>query len=64
MGLLFAIAIEPLAITIRANENISGVKREDRTGSVCAEDLLLYISEPVASIPLVLNIFTQSQDTN
>uniref|UniRef100_A0A669BN31 Reverse transcriptase domain-containing protein n=1 Tax=Oreochromis niloticus TaxID=8128 RepID=A0A669BN31_ORENI len=59
--LLFALAIEPLAISLRSNPDITGVTRygiEQRV-SLYADDLLLYISEPASSFPMVLSILEQ-----
>ena len=54
--LLFAIAIEPLALAIRQDSSIKGI---DRGGLECkislyADDLLLYISDPLLSLPQLL----------
>lgn len=59
--LLFAIAIEPLAIALRTSPHITGIKRfgiEQKT-SLYADDLLLYISNLSVSIPAALDIFSQ-----
>lgn len=54
--LLFALAIEPLAIAIRDSGDISGVLRggTEHKVSLYADDLLLYISNPNTSLPAVL----------
>uniref|UniRef100_A0A3B5RAA6 Reverse transcriptase domain-containing protein n=1 Tax=Xiphophorus maculatus TaxID=8083 RepID=A0A3B5RAA6_XIPMA len=54
--LLFALAIEPLAIALRCNTSIIGIKRNDTETKVSlyADDLLLYISNLNISIPAVL----------
>ena len=51
--LLFALAIEPLAIALRDNILIKGIWRNntDHKVSLYADDMLLYISEPVSSLP-------------
>ncbi|KAF7642893.1 hypothetical protein LDENG_00249020 [Lucifuga dentata] len=59
--LLFTIAIEPLAIWLHGEAGFEGITR---IGSVhklsfYADDLLLYISYPVSSIPVVLWILDQ-----
>ena len=54
----FAVAIEPLAIALRSNPNITRVTRgglEQRV-SLYADDLLLYISRPNTSIPTALSL--------
>lgn len=55
--LLFAIAIEPLAIALRASA-MAGIKRGELEHklSLYADDLLLYVSDPCTSIPLVLKL--------
>ena len=56
--LLFALAIEPLAIWLRQEGGFEGVSRAGTVHklSLYADDLLLYMSNPVASLPVVLNI--------
>lgn len=56
--LLFAIAIEPLAIWLRSEERFKGIMRRGITHklSLYADDLLLYISDPVTSLPVLLDI--------
>ena len=46
-------AIEPLAIALRAEERIKGILRDNMTHKVSlyADNLLLHISNPVESIP-------------
>lgn len=55
--LLFALALEPLAIAIRQNAAITGVYREglEQKISLYADDLILYISNPDGSLPVVLS---------
>uniref|UniRef100_A0A8C7ZH32 Reverse transcriptase domain-containing protein n=1 Tax=Oryzias sinensis TaxID=183150 RepID=A0A8C7ZH32_9TELE len=54
--LLFAIAIEPLAISLRTLENYTGILRAkcEHKVSLYADDLLLYISNPSISIPSIM----------
>ncbi len=55
--LLFALAIEALSITLKSLPSISGIYRggvEYRL-SLYADDLLLYISDPVLSIPHIIH---------
>lgn len=54
--LLFALAIEPLSITLKSLPSISGIRRggvEHRI-SLYADDLLLYVSNPVLSVPHIV----------
>uniref|UniRef100_A0A3B3IBF2 Reverse transcriptase domain-containing protein n=1 Tax=Oryzias latipes TaxID=8090 RepID=A0A3B3IBF2_ORYLA len=55
---LFAIAIEPLAIWLRAEERFKGIVRSGITHKVSlyADDVLLYISDPLKSLPILLDI--------
>ena len=59
--LLFAVAVEPLAIALRQSKEFHGIERGGLTHKVSlyAEDILLYISEPLKSVPTILNILTQ-----
>uniref|UniRef100_A0A3B4X097 Reverse transcriptase domain-containing protein n=1 Tax=Seriola lalandi dorsalis TaxID=1841481 RepID=A0A3B4X097_SERLL len=54
--LLFAIAIEPLAIAICSDTSIAGIKfgTSEHKLSLYADDLLLYISDPYTSVPPLL----------
>uniref|UniRef100_A0A3Q1EXS2 Reverse transcriptase domain-containing protein n=1 Tax=Acanthochromis polyacanthus TaxID=80966 RepID=A0A3Q1EXS2_9TELE len=56
--LLFALAIEPLAISFRSSTQIIGITRKgiEQRVSLYADDLLLYISKPNISVPSVLSI--------
>lgn len=56
--LLFAIAIEPLAIALRADLEVKGIFRAglEQKVSLYADDLILFISNPLFSIPRVLLI--------
>lgn len=51
--LIFAIAIETLAIAIRSNSNIRGVLCGAQTYKcgLFADDMLLFITSPIASLP-------------
>ena len=59
--LLFAIAIEPLAIWLRSERGFEGITRLGTTHKVSlyADDLLLYISNPITSLPVIFNILEQ-----
>lgn len=59
--LLFAIVIEPLAITLRQSEEFSGIVRGGLTHklSLYADDLLLYTTNPLTSVPFIVNILNQ-----
>uniref|UniRef100_A0A8C2L4R0 Reverse transcriptase domain-containing protein n=1 Tax=Cyprinus carpio TaxID=7962 RepID=A0A8C2L4R0_CYPCA len=54
--LLFAIAIEPLAIAVRQSSVIKGINRMGfvHKVSLYADDTLLFISDPLSSIPELL----------
>lgn len=55
--LLFALAIEPLAIALRLHKDFKGVKRkgQEYKVSLYADDLLLYVSDPESSLPSILD---------
>jgi len=52
------LAIEPLAIALRDNISIKGIWRNNTKYKVSlyADDMLLYISEPVNSLPMILTL--------
>lgn len=54
--LLFALAIEPLAVAIRSHPSIKGkqISEETHTISLYADDILLYLTEPEVSVPALL----------
>lgn len=56
--LLFNLAIEPLAIWLRSHNGFEGISRYGLVHklSLYADDLLLYISNPVSSLPVILDI--------
>ena len=58
---LFALAIEPLAIWLRGEHRFQGIVRSGAENklSLYADDLLLYVSNPAASLPIILNIIEQ-----
>lgn len=53
---LFNIAIEPLAIMLRENAQLTRIHRGGQTHKLClyADDLLLFLSDPSNTIPLAL----------
>lgn len=55
--LLFALAIEPLSIKLKSSTDIHGIHRlgTEHKVSLYADDLLLYISDPVKCVPSILN---------
>lgn len=57
--LLFALAIEPLSIFLRSSPTFTGISRSGAQFklSLYADDLLLYVSDPVSSIPTILSAF-------
>ncbi len=60
--LLFAIAIEPLSIALKASPMIKGITRYgiEYKASLYADDLLLYIEDPKYSIPATEAILKDS----
>ncbi len=56
--LLFDMAIEPLAIMLRNAARLGGIHRgmQNHKLSLYADDLLLFLSNPVTSIPVALDI--------
>lgn len=56
--LLFAVAIEPLALFLRQTTQLTGIFREgqEHRVSLYADDLLLYLSDYSHSLPAALNI--------
>lgn len=56
--LLFALAIEPLSIALRSSTAYQGIRREgvEHRLSLYADDLLLYVRDPVACLPSILTI--------
>ena len=56
--MLFAIAIEPLSITLRYSPLFKGITRNgiEYKLSLYADDLLLYITDPTLSIPAISSI--------
>ena len=59
--LLFAIAVEPLAIALKQSEDFLGVVRGGFTHkiSLYADDILLYVTDPLTSVPPILKILDQ-----
>ncbi|XP_072135984.1 MTOR-associated protein MEAK7 isoform X2 [Mobula birostris] len=59
--LLFAIAIEPLSIAIKSTTLFQGVRRGDMEHhvSLYADDLLLYVSDPIGSSPAIVSLLGQ-----
>lgn len=57
--LLFSVTIEPLAIWLRQEDRCKGVTRFGKSHKLFlyADDLLLYMSDPTASLPIALHIF-------
>ena len=56
--LLFALAIEPLAIAIRQHVDIKGIHRGGLVHKVSlyADDMLLFVSDPLHSLPKLLEL--------
>lgn len=59
--LLFALAVEPLAIWLRGEGRVEGITRNDITHklSLYTDDFLLYMSNPASSIPIITDILIQ-----
>ena len=55
---LFDLAIEPLAVALRIQQDIPGIVRNQviHKVSLYADDLLLYISNPAESIPKLIDV--------
>ena len=55
---MFSLVIEPLAAAIRSDASIRGVRRGDfeHKVSLYADDTLLYVSEPLQSLPRLLDL--------
>lgn len=56
--LLFALALEPLAETIRTHPGIHGYDTANtaNTISLYADDILLYVTQPQTSVPAILSV--------
>lgn len=59
--LLFALAIEPLSIMLKATPSIHGIRRWglEHKVSLYADDLLLYVSDPVACSPHIVDLLSK-----
>ncbi len=59
--LLFILAIEPLSSVLRSSQSISGIKRRgvEYKVSLYADDLLLYITDPLSCISEVVKILKE-----
>lgn len=59
--LVFAVAIEPLAIALRASVDIRGIQRGtlEHKVSLYADDMLLYVFDPSSSIPNLLELLDE-----
>lgn len=55
--LLFALALEPLSLTFQTSPAIDGIHRRGREHrlSLYADDLLLYVSDPVSCAPYIIH---------
>ena len=58
---LFATTIEPLAAMIRSHDHIKGITigREEHIISLYADDILLYLHDPLNSMPSLLSLFEE-----
>lgn len=59
--LLFTLAIEPLALWLRSAVDFRGITRSGTTHKVSlyADDLLLYVSDPINSFPTIFKILNE-----
>lgn len=59
--LLFAIAVEPLAIALRQADGFHGIERggSQHKLSLYGDDLLLYVSDPNSSLPFIIDVLNQ-----
>lgn len=59
--LLFSLAIEPLSIMLKTSQQFKGIFRNhvEHRVSLYADDLLLYISDPVPRAPDIVNMLNQ-----
>lgn len=64
--LIFAIAIESLAIAILTNPDITGVRcgPNIHKGGLFADDLILYLTSPVTSLPVVCKLLEDFAKTS
>uniref|UniRef100_A0A3Q3ASG7 Reverse transcriptase domain-containing protein n=1 Tax=Kryptolebias marmoratus TaxID=37003 RepID=A0A3Q3ASG7_KRYMA len=55
--LLFALALEPLAVVIRSQQNVHGVIIDGKIHKIAlyADDILLFVTKPDISIPAILS---------
>lgn len=58
--LLFAVAMEPLALALRQNTDVKGIQRAglEHKVSLYADDMLLFISQPLLSLPKLMVLLT------
>lgn len=56
--LLFALAIEPLSIALKSEKAFKGIRRHstEHKVSLYADDLLLYVNDPLSSLPPILSL--------
>lgn len=56
--LLFTLSIEPLSIALKIEKDFKGIRRYDTEHKVSlyADDLLLYVSDPIPSLPPILSL--------
>lgn len=59
--LLFALAMEPLAIAVRQNRNMEGFRRrsEEERIALDADDALIFLGDTQQSLKQVINIFSE-----
>lgn len=61
--ILYILTLEPLLHCIRANPNIKGIEVHQREYKITAfvDDILLFLSSPLTSIPTLLQVLEQFQ---
>ena len=59
--LLFAVALEPLALALKQCPTIKGIHRagSEHKASLYADDMLLFISDPLSSLPELSTLLTK-----
>lgn len=64
--ILFAISIEPLAELIRSDPSILGISDKFKTHklSLYADDVILYLRDPMTSVPALLNCLKDFSDVS
>lgn len=58
---MFAVAVDPLAIALHGLSTVKGIQRGgiENKNFLYANDMLLYVSEPITSLPKILKMLTE-----